>query len=84
MVRASARGAMPLVASLNERISSRVLAERMAAASTVALCSKPIPQEMRVVTTTATSTLGMRGAMRLSPTMIARASTPMTRVGQWV
>ena len=56
----------------------------MAAASTVALCSKPIPQEMRVVTTTATSTLGMRGASRLSPTMIARASTPMARVGQWV
>ena len=37
-----------------------------------------------MVTTTAASTLGKRGTKRLSPYMMAKASAPIRKVGQWV
>jgi hypothetical protein len=40
--------------------------------------------EIKVVITTATSTLGMRGARVLSPYMMPKANTPMSSVGQWM
>ena len=39
---------------------------------------------MTVVSVTATSTFGTRGAIRLSVNMSANASAPRKKVGQWV
>ena len=43
---------------------------------------KPVPQEIRVVTTTATSTLGIRGEISFRPYMMTNAKRPMIKVGQ--
>ena len=53
--------------------------------TTLPPCSaKPIAQLATVVTTTATRTPGSLGTYFFMPHMMAKAATPMIRVGKWV
>ena len=72
------------MAALKLFTSACTLGAAMASSGTRTSCWNPVPHEIRVVTTTAASTLGKRGTKRLSPYMMAKASAPIRKVGQWV
>jgi len=83
-VRSSDKESIRATAALKAIMRSTAAGDWSASTLTVARRSKPSCQESSVVTTTATSTLGILGEIFFSPNMIAKANTPMKKVGQCV